>query len=65
MTHPAPPENVQVEMSDGSRHPLECVYVGFVDGVHRWRPVGVPAGRIAAVTIAVLPPHTAIVVDFP
>lgn len=65
MTHPIPPENVQVEMSDGRRLPIECVYVGIVDGTHRWQAVAVPRGTIAAVTIGVLPPLTTISLTCP
>lgn len=60
MTYPIPPENVQVEMSDGRRLPIECVYVGVVDGTHRWRAVAVPRGTIAAVTIGFLPLSTSV-----
>ena len=61
---PDPPVNVRAVTPDGTEIPLECRYVGWVDGVHRWEAVisvGVP---VDGVRMDVLPAHTEVGVVF-
>jgi hypothetical protein len=62
---PVPPENVRVRLADGRVVPVETVYRGEVDGLHRWeavRPVdeGVPP---SALLVGMLPGRTTVCVD--
>ena len=55
-----PPEDVRAVMADGSEVPLECVYVGWVDGAHRWNAV-IPLGAVpASLRVGALPAKTAV-----
>lgn len=38
MSTPHPPINVRIEHADGTRTPVEVVYVGERDGMHHWGP---------------------------
>jgi len=61
---PSPPVNVRLVTRHGVEIPVQCVYVGRFDGVHRWeviRPDGIAEpSEVAAVNIEALPAKTAI-----
>lgn len=61
---PEPPQDVRLELPDGRRIPVECVYVGLIGGQHTWeavtpKTVRLVNGRIR-LTAKVIPAHTSI-----
>ncbi len=64
LMNPSPPVNVRLVTRHGVEIPVQCVYVGRFDGVHRWeviRPDGIAEpSEVAAVNIEALPAKTAI-----
>lgn len=60
-TLPAAPENVRVQLDDGTEIPCELVYSGLEDGQHVWTAVTpLPTDRIVRIHAGVLPGHTTI-----
>jgi hypothetical protein len=63
-TQPVPPTDVRITTRWGAEIPVQCVYVGRFDGIHRWeviRPQGVNTPfDVAAVKVERLPGKTAI-----
>ena len=66
---PKPPVDVRLVTRTGLEIPVQCVYAGRFDGIHRWeviRPVGVAdPSEVATVRIGVLPSKTAIAMFLP
>lgn len=59
---PTPPENVRVVLDDDTEVPLDCVYDGLDEDVHRWL-IPVPDdcwGRVTDVKIDVFPARTGV-----
>jgi hypothetical protein len=61
---PTPPTNVRIRTRWGVEIPVQCVYVGCFDGIHRWeviRPHGVNTPfDVAEMKVERLPGRTAI-----
>lgn len=36
---PTPPENVQFVSGDGERIAADCIYLGWIEGMHQWRAI--------------------------
>lgn len=60
---PTPPRNVRALMAGGHEIPLECVYHGFVDGVHEWVAVLELGELPSRILMDVLPAHSSVSVD--
>lgn len=60
---PEAPVDVRVEMRDGRVIPVECVYVGFHDGVDTWEVAYPLGGQPSGIAIEVLPAETAVVLN--
>jgi hypothetical protein len=61
---PVPPENVRVQLADGTAVPCELSYGGLRDGLHTWTaavPVQVAGGRFTVLCDR-LPARTTIMV---
>ena len=67
MSQPEPPVNAQLVYRDGSRVPVDLVYVGLQHGLHRWEvatPVD-PERPLRGLTCDRLPGQTSIAFPFP
>ena len=70
---PVPPANVRLhpggaDAPDAAAVPVDCLYVGLIDGVHVWEvivPDGLRLGRTFQVTVSVIPPRTSIRLPLP
>jgi len=59
---PPPPTNVRLLYDDGTRLPVQCVFVGYTDdGIARWLVVdGRPHDIPVAILVESLPGHSAV-----
>lgn len=60
---PQPPVNVRLVLDDDTELPVECVYDGVFDGMHRWTAVHrgpIDLHRVRAIRADVVPGRTAI-----
>jgi hypothetical protein len=62
MTEPTPPTNVRAVLRDGTEIPLDCRYVGLVDGKHRWEAVYSLPDLPESVLMDELPAHTVVAI---
>lgn len=62
MTEPVPPTNVRAVLDDGTEVPLDCVYEGMVEGLHRWRATWALPDRPREIRASVLPSRTSIAI---
>lgn len=60
---PQAPIDVRVEMRDGRVLPVECIYVGYFDGIDTWEIAYPLGGRPSAMAIGLLPAKTAVVLN--
>lgn len=62
---PEPPQNVKVELRDGTLIPCEMVYDGWRNGSHVWvavAPILVEPKQVVSIHADMLPAHTSIII---